>query len=158
VVSRYDWLLALHVTGAFMVLSGVAMAGIFNVTAMRRERPSEVALLFRLTQIAAGLITTGLLVTLALGLWLVSDADYGYGETWVVLALILWFVAGALGGVGGGREKATRQLAERLAAEGDAPSDELRARLRDPVSLALSWGAGLVVIVILVLMIWKPGA
>ena len=157
-VSRYDWLLALHVTGAFMVLSGVAMAGIFNVTAMRRDRPSEVALLFRLTQIAAGLITTGLLVTLAIGLWLVSDADYGYGETWVVLALILWFVAGALGGIGGGREKATRHLAERLAAEGDAPSDELRARLRDPVSLALSWGSGLIVVVILVLMIWRPGA
>ncbi len=157
-MSRYDWLLALHVTGAFMVLSGVAMAGIFNVTAMRRERPSEIALLYRITQIAAGLITTGLLVTLAIGLWLVSDADYGYGETWIVLALILWLLASALGGVGGGREKATRQLAERLAAEGDAPSAELRARLRDPVSLALSWGGGLVVIVILALMIWKPGA
>jgi len=157
-VSRYQWLLFLHVTGAFMVLSGIAMAGIFNVTAMRRERPSEIALLYRLTQIAAGLITTGLLVTLAIGLWLVSDADYGYGETWVVLALILWLLASALGGIGGGREKATRQLAERLASEGDAPSDELRARLRDPVSLALSWGSGLVVIVILALMIWKPGA
>jgi hypothetical protein len=34
----------------------------------------------------------------------------------------------------------------------------LRARLRDPVSLGLSWGSGLVVIVILALMIWKPGA
>ena len=157
-MSRYQWLLFLHVTGAFMVLSGIAMAGIFNVTAMRRERPSEIALLYRLTQIAAGLITTGLLVTLAIGLWLVSDADYGYGETWVVLALILWLLASALGGIGGGREKATRQLAERLASEGDAPSDELRARLRDPVSLALSWGSGLVVIVILALMIWKPGA
>ena len=157
-VSRYDWLLVLHVTGAFMVLGGVAMAGIFNVTAMRRQRPSEVALLFRLTQVAAGLITTGLLITLAIGLWLVSDADYGYGETWVVLALILWVVASALGGIGGGREKATRLLAERLAAEGDAPSEELRARLRDPVSLGLSWGSGLVVIVILALMIWKPGA
>ena len=157
-MNRYDWLLFLHVTGAFMVLSGVAMAGIFNVTAMRRERPSEIALLYRLTQIDAGLITTGLLVTLAIGLWLVSDADYGYGETWVVLALILRLLAGALGGIGGGREKATRQLAERLATEGDAPSEELRARLHDPVTLALSWGSSLVVIVILALMIWKPGA
>jgi uncharacterized membrane protein len=157
-VSRYDWLLVLHVTGAFMVVSGTVMAGIFNVVATRRERPSEVALLFRLTQIAAAVISTGLLLTLAIGLWLVHDADYGYGQTWVVLALILWVVVGALGGRGGGREKATRQLAERLATEGDAPSDELRARLRDPVTLALSWGSGVLVIVILVLMIWKPGA
>jgi uncharacterized membrane protein len=99
-----------------------------------------------------------MLVSLAIGLWLVHDADYGYGETWVVLALILWVLANALGGIGGSREKETRRLAERLAAGGDAPSDELRARLRDPVSLGLSWGSGVVVIVILVLMIWKPGA
>ena len=45
-MNRYDWLLFLHVTGAFMVLGGVAMAGIFNVTAMRRERPSEICLLY----------------------------------------------------------------------------------------------------------------
>ena len=156
-MDRYDWLLFLHVTGAFMVLGGAVMAGIFNVTALRRGRPSEVALLFRLTQVAAALITTGLLLTLAIGLWLVHDADYGYGETWVVLALVLWVLANALGGIGGSREKETRRLAERLAAEGDAPSDELRARLRDPLSLGLSWGSGVVVLVILALMIWKPG-
>ena len=156
-MDRYDWLLFLHVTGAFMVLGGAVMAGIFNVTALRRGRPSEVALLFRLTQVAAALITTGLLLTLAIGLWLVHDADYGYGETWVVLALVLWVLANALGGIGGSREKETRRLAERLAAEGDAPSDELHARLRDPLSLGLSWGSGVVVLVILALMIWKPG-
>jgi uncharacterized membrane protein len=157
-VNRYDWLLFLHVTGAFMVLSGAVMAGIFNFTALRRERPSDVVLLFSLTRIAAGVVTTGMLLTLAIGLWLVHDADYGYGETWVVLALVLWVIANALGGVGGGREKATRELAERLAAEGDAPSAELGARLRDPVTLTLSWGSGVLVIVILALMIWKPGA
>ena len=157
-VNRYDWLLFLHVAGAFMVLGGITMAGIFNITALRRERPSEIALLYKLTQTAAALITTGLLVTLAIGLWLVHNADYGYGETWVVLALILWFVSSALGGIGGGREKKTRLLAERLAGEGDAPSGELRVRLRDPVTLALSYGSSVLVIVILVLMIWKPGA
>jgi uncharacterized membrane protein len=157
-VDRYQWLLFLHVTGAFMVLGGVVMAGIFNVTALWRERPSEIALMFRLTQIAAAVISTGLLVTLAIGLWLVSDADYGYGDTWIVLTLILWTLTGALGGIGGGREKETRLLAERLAAEGDTPSHELHGRLRDPVTLTLSWGSGLLVIVILVLMIWKPGA
>jgi uncharacterized membrane protein len=70
----------------------------------------------------------------------------------------LWVLSNALGGIGGGREKKVRALAERLAAEGDAPSPELSARLRDPVWLALSWGSGIVVIAILALMIWKPGA
>jgi hypothetical protein len=34
---------------------------------------------------------------------------------------------------------------------------ELRARMRDPITLALSWGSGLAVVAILVIMIWKPG-
>jgi uncharacterized membrane protein len=157
-VNRYDWLLFLHMTGAFMVLGGAVMAGIFNFAALRRERPSEVVVLFRLTRIAVKSITIGMVVALAFGLWLVSEADFSWGDSWIVLALILWVVANALGGAGGGRDKRTRELAERLAAEGDQPSPELRARLRDPLTLALSWGSGLVVIAILALMIWKPGA
>ena len=157
-MDRYDWLLFLHVTGAFLVLGGAIYAGILNFYAMRRDRPSEVAALYGLVRYAATAISVGMLVTLALGLWLVADVDYGWGDTWIVLALVLWVVASALGGIGGNREKQTRQLAERLASEGDAPSPELRARMRDPLTLALSWGSGLVVIAILALMIWKPGA
>jgi uncharacterized membrane protein len=157
-VDRYQWLVFFHVTGAFMVLGGAVMAGIFNVSALRRERPSEIVVLFRLTRFAVLSMTVGMVVALGFGLWLVSDADYSWGDTWIVLALILWFVANALGGIGGGRDKRTRELAEQLAAQGDAPTPELRARLRDPMSLALSWGSGVVVIAILALMIWKPGA
>jgi hypothetical protein len=67
-------------------------------------------------------------------------------------------LANAAGGIGGRRDKETRLVAERLEAEGDARSPELRARLRDPVSLGLSYGSGLMVLAILALMIWKPGA
>jgi uncharacterized membrane protein len=157
-VDRYQWLLVFHVAGAFMVLGGAMMAAIFNIAALRRERPSEVVVLFRLTRFAVTSITVGMVVALAFGLWLVSDADYGWGQTWIVVALILWVAANAIGGIGGRRDTRTREFAEQLTASGDQPSAELRARLRDPVSLALSWGSGLVVIAILGLMIWKPGA
>jgi uncharacterized membrane protein len=155
-VDTYDWLLFLHVTGAFLVLGGAVMAGIFNFAALQRERPSEIAVLFRLARVAVIAIGAGMVLTLGFGLWLVHQVGYGWGQTWIVLALVLWVLANALGGIGGGREKRTRQLAERLASEGDAPSQELSARLRDPVWLALSWGSGIVAI--LALMIWKPGA
>jgi uncharacterized membrane protein len=157
-VDTYDWLLFLHVTGAFMVLGGAVIAGVFNLSALRHERPSEIALLFRLTSFAVRSISVGMVLTLVFGLWLVGHLDYGWGDAWIVTSLVLWVVASALGGVGGNRDKEARKLAERLAAEGDAPSPELGARLRDPVSLALSWGSGVVVIAILALMIWKPGA
>jgi uncharacterized membrane protein len=134
------------------------MAGVFNFSALRSERPSEVVLFFRFARIAVATIGVGMVLTLGFGLWLVHDAGYGWGETWIVLALVLWVLSNAMGGIGGNREKQVRELAERLTAEGDVPSPELSARLRDPVGLALSWGSGIVVIAILALMIWKPGA
>ena len=157
-MSRYEWLLFLHVTGAFLVIGGAVMAVVFNFSALRSGRPSDVVLFFRFARVAVAAIGVGMVLTLGFGLWLVHDAGYGWGETWIVLALVLWVLSNALGGIGGKREKKVRELAERLAAEGDVPSPDLSARLRDPVWLALSWGSGIVVIAILALMIWKPGA
>jgi uncharacterized membrane protein len=159
-VSLYQWLLFLHVAGAFLLVGGTVAAATLTIASRRRERPSEVALLLRLVNSAVFVIGAGVAATLIFGLWLVHESPYGYsyGQTWVIAAVVLWVVSSALGGVGGNREKKIRQLAERLVAAGDAPSPELTARLRDPVSLVLNFGSGAVVFVILALMIWKPGA
>jgi uncharacterized membrane protein len=159
-VSLYQWLLFLHVAGAFLLVGGTVAAATLTIASRRRERPSEVALLLRLVSSAVFVIGAGVAATLIFGLWLVHESPYGYsyGQTWVIAAVVLWVVSNALGGVGGNREKKIRQLAERLVAAGDAPSPELAARLRDPVSLVLNFGSGAVVFVILALMIWKPGA
>jgi uncharacterized membrane protein len=157
-VDRYHWLLVFHMTGALLLLGGAVFAGILNAAALRRERPSEIVVLYRLSRIAVTSISVGMPLALVFGIWLVADLDLvKWSQTWVILALIGWVLVGALGGVGGKREKETRMLAERLAADGDAPSPELRARMRDPLTLALSWGSGVVVLGILALMIWKPG-
>jgi uncharacterized membrane protein len=158
-VDRYHWLLFLHVAGAFLVIGGATMAAIFNVAALRRDVPSQIAVLFRLAQIAVVSVLVGMTVALIFGLWLVADVDFvHWSDAWVIIALILWVVANALGSSGGKRDKETRELAERLAAQGDQPSPELRARLRDPLTLGLSYGSGLAVLAILALMIWKPGS
>ena len=157
-MDRYHWLLVFHMAGALLLLGGAVFAGILNAAALRRERPSEIAVLYRLARIAVTAISVGLPLVLVFGIWLVADLDFvKWSQTWVILALVGWALAGALGGAGGRREKETRLLAERLAAEGDAPSPELHARMRDPLTLALSWGSGVVVLGILALMIWKPG-
>jgi uncharacterized membrane protein len=144
-VNTYQWLLVFHVTGAFLLLGGGAFA-------------SEIVLLFGLIRIAVVAIMAGTLLAFVFGLWLVHEAGYGYTDGWVIAAIVLLIVANALGGIGGRRDEATARLARDLAASGDAPSAELRSRVRDPISLALSYGSGLVLIAVLALMVWKPGA
>jgi uncharacterized membrane protein len=159
-MSKYDWLLFLHITGAFLLIGGSVMAAVLLFSALRRERPSEVALFLGLTRFAVPLIGAGSLLTIVFGLWLVNAAPwaYGYGNFWVIAALVLWVLANATGKLGGDRAEAARKLAAELAAQGDAPNAELRTRLRDPRMLALNYGSGLLVLLILIDMIWKPGA
>jgi uncharacterized membrane protein len=157
-VSTYQWLLALHVTGSFLLIGGSVAAVTMRVFALRCERPSEIALFLSLMQVAVYAIYAGIMATLVFGLWLVHNAGYGYLDGWVIASLVLWVVGSAIGGVGGKRDEHARRTAERLVAAGDAPSPELHTVVRDPRTLALLWGSGLVFLVVLVLMIWKPGA
>src|SRR4051794_18137341 len=144
--------------GAFMALSGATLAGIFNIAALRRERPSEIVVLYRLTRIAVVSVLAGMTVALGFGLWLVADLDFvKWSDAWVITAVILWLVANALGGNGGRRDRRARGLAGGLAGAGGHPRPRLRFSPRGPVTPAMSWGNGAGVIVILVLMIWKPG-
>ena len=157
-MSKYEWLLALHITAVFLLFGGGVFAGALYGLARSRELPSEVALLLGLLRISVVAIGIGSIGSLVFGLWLVHPAGYGYGDGWILAAVVFWLLAGALGGAGGNRDKQTRLLAERLAATDDRPSDELRARLHDPVALALNAASTLALVILLALMVWKPGA
>ena len=50
-MSKYDWLLFLHVTGAFLLLGGSVVAGALNLFALNRDKPSEVAVLLGLLRV-----------------------------------------------------------------------------------------------------------
>jgi uncharacterized membrane protein len=155
-VSTTQWLLMLHVTAAFFFVGGSVAAGVLNTLAILAERPSETAYLLRLIKRTVIVIGLGVLGTLIFGIWLWHHDGYGIGAGWIWGSLALWAISGALGGRGGRHQEKARELAEQLAAEGDATTDELRSILRDPKGNALSWLAGVAVLGILVLMIWKP--
>ena len=38
-MTTYDWLLFLHVTGAFLLVGGAVVAIVLDIAAQRRERP-----------------------------------------------------------------------------------------------------------------------
>jgi uncharacterized membrane protein len=148
----------LHITAAFFFVGGSVAAGILNVLALRAERPSETAYLLRLIRYTLPAIGIGSIGALLFGIWLWHERGYSLGAAWIWISLVLWVIANALGGRGGRHQEHAREVAERLSAAGDASTDELRAILRDPKGNALSWLAGVATILILVLMIWKPGS
>jgi uncharacterized membrane protein len=148
----------LHITGAFLLVGGSVAAGVLNVLAIRAERPSETATFLRLIRFTLPAIGLGSVAALVFGLWLVHELHFAFFRFWIIAALVLWLIMGALGGQGGKHQERARKLAEQLAAAGDTATDELRAVLRDRRGNAMNWLAGVATLLILIDMIWKPGA
>jgi hypothetical protein len=126
----YDWLLFLHVVAAFLVVIGLTAYGVvaFNgTTAVQRAlRP------------AAMMWNVGAVGVLVFGIWLALDVDgYQLWDAWIIAALVLWMIAGAIGG-----------RLERGLREGD-----------DSVDTRLLVGLMALATTLLLLdMIFKPGA
>ncbi len=153
-----DVALLFHLLGAFSLVAGSVVAGVAFESARRRETPAEIALLLGLARIGVALVAAGLLLVVIFGLWLVDLGDWGYGAGWVDAALALLVVVVVLGALGGQRPKRARMLASRLAAERAPVSDELRALLRDRATRWANCVSALLVLAIIVLMVFKPGA
>ena len=155
-MSPTHLLLFFHLLGAVGFFAGAAVVGTLQLAAIRRERPSEVHALLRLAPAGAALVGVGALLTLAFGIALAEHEGFGLSPAWIQAALGLWVASMAVGGYGGRTARQARHLAARLASEGDAPSAELRVLVGAPVPLAASCASGLMLLVILALMVWKP--
>ena len=155
-VETYHWLLFFHLLGAVALFAGAAVAGTLQLGALRRERPSEILVLLRLTRVGVALVLVGALLTLGFGMGLASHLGYGMSPGWIQASLGLWLGSIVLGGLGGRTARQARYLAERLAAEGDDVSEELRALVAHRPSLWLSYASSILIVGILVLMVWRP--
>jgi hypothetical protein len=155
-VTVYHWLLFFHLLGAVLFFSGAAVAGTLQLGAMRREKPSEILTLLRLTRVGVLIVVLGAFMTLGFGIALASHLGYGFTPAWIQAAFGLWVASIVLGAIGGRTAREARYRAEELAASGDLPDEGLRALVAHRPSLILSWLSGLLLVVILVLMVWRP--
>ena len=159
-MSRYDWLLFLHVFAAFALVASIVLYTVLIATLWNRDVPSDVVRLFRLQRVGDVLVGVGSLGVLIFGIWLAIDVQaYHPWDGWIIAALVLWFVMGAIGSRTGKIYNAARDRARALASEGsDSPSPELRTLLQDRRGLWLHVAGVVTVVVLLVDMIFKPGA
>ena len=151
-----DWALFLHLAGVLLFVGGSIAVTALRLLAIGKQRPSESAVLLRAVRPLVPLVGTGLLLTLAAGAWLADELGVPYDSGWLQWTYVLVVWLGVVGAVAGRRDRRTRELAERVAAEGDRPSDELARRLRDPVALTLDASMLAATVAIVALMVWKP--
>jgi hypothetical protein len=127
-VSRYDWLLFLHLIGAFAMVGSAVVFSTLLVAGERVAGPQLVFLGRRLFEVGGSL-------TLIFGIWLAFD-DYSITDGWILGALVLWFVGGGSGSRVG-----------ELYNKGEG------GRARQPLIVMT-----LATLAVLILMIFKPGA
>ncbi|HZQ89967.1 MAG TPA: DUF2269 family protein [Gaiellaceae bacterium] len=152
----YQTLLFFHLLSVIALFAGGAVAAAAQYAALGRKRPSEIATLLGVARRGVPLVGSGALGSLGFGIGLAEHLGLAFRPAWIQAALALWVLAMALGGYGGGYARRARELAERLAAAGDAPSPELQTLVRDPRSLWTSTASGLVLLAIVGLMVWQP--
>jgi uncharacterized membrane protein len=152
-----DVALLFHLFGAFVLVAGMAVAGVAFEAARRRQTPSEVALLLGVTRVGVLLVALGTLLALGCGLWLVDLGGFGYGAGWVEASIGLLLGALVFGSLGGQRPKQARKLAVAESERGEL-SPELRALLDDRLARGLNYLSLLLIVAIVVLMVTRPGA
>jgi len=155
-LSLHNFLLFCHLLGALLFVAGIVLAGALFEVARRAGRPAEIAVLLAVTRVGVLLVALGGLMVPLFGLWLVHLDGFDYGARWISGALTLYVVAMLLGGYGGRRPKQARLLAGELAGRGEGVSAELRALLDDRLSRAVNYLSALLILVVLVLMVYKP--
>ena len=159
-MSGHDWLLFLHVLSAFALVAALVLYTVLIAVVWNKDVPTDVARLFRISKVGDVLIAVGSIGVLVFGIWLAIDADgYEVWDGWVIAALVLWFVMGAFGSRTGKIYNAARDRARSLAREGNnAPNAELRTLVQDRRGLWVHTGGVIVVLLLLIDMIFKPGA
>jgi hypothetical protein len=88
-VTRYEWLLLLHLIGAFAAVGSVVVFSV--LLAGGREVAGE-----QLTFLGRRLWDVGGLLTLVFGIWLALD-EYSLGDAWILSALVLWAISAYAG-------------------------------------------------------------
>jgi uncharacterized membrane protein len=159
-VSFDDWMLALHVLSAVVLVSGLILFWVVILAARGTDTPEETLRFGPLTRIADAAVGVGMGGTIVLGIWLAfSVGGYEIWNGWIVAAIVLWIVVAGLGQRTSRAYGPAVRKAQELQSSGQTgPSTELLALNRTSNGLILQALASLVVVLILVDMIWKPGA
>jgi hypothetical protein len=155
-----DWIFALHLLSAATLVGSLVMSWIVFVSLRSADTPAATLGLNRVAMLGAAATAFGLVGAIAFGIWLTILRDtFHVWDGWVITAIVLWAIATLAllrAFVESGKPVAT---ARALVAAGESDrSAELAALNRTPTGLPVRALASLAIVLIVVDMIWKPGA
>ena len=159
-MSFDGWLLALHVLSAFAYVGGLVLFWVLIVAVRKVDTPEGTIRMEPIVKIGNIAVGAGAGGTLLLGIWLAFKLDsYAIWDGWIVAALVLWVIAMAIGQRTGVAYTRGMTKAKELEAAGQTgPSGELLALNRTTIGVVLQALASVVLLLILLDMIFKPGA
>jgi len=159
-VSFDDWVLALHLLSAFAYVAGMVVFWVLIYAVRRTDTPEGTIRMAPVVKI--GMIGTGVgaVGTIVFGLWLTfSVGGYRIWNFWIIAALVLWAIAGGVGGKTGKEYQRGMDKALELEAAGQTgPNAELLAINRTQNGVVLHAVASAALLLLLIDMIWKPFA
>lgn len=159
-MSFDDWVLALHVLSAFAYVAGMILFWVLIVAVWRTDTPEGTMRLEPAVKVGNAAVGIGAGGTIILGIWLAfSVGGYEIWDGWIIAAIVLWLIAAELGRRTGAAYLQGFNRAQELQAAGQTgPSTELLALNRTSNGLLFHALASVAVLLILIVMIWKPGA
>jgi uncharacterized membrane protein len=159
-VSFDDWVIALHVLSAFAYVAGMILFWVLIVTVWRTDTPEGTVRLEPAVKVGNAAVGIGAGGTIILGIWLAfSVGGYDIWDGWIIAAIVLWLIAAELGRRTGAAYMQGMTKAQELQAAGQTgPSSELLALNRTSNGVLFHALASVAVLLILIIMIWKPGA
>jgi uncharacterized membrane protein len=159
-LSFDDWILALHVLSAFALVAGIIGFWMLIVAVRQADTPERTIRMGPVARVGNAAIGIGWVGTIVLGVWLAfSVGGYDIWDGWIVAAIVLWLIGGVLG-----RRASTAYVpgvkkAQELRDAGQTgPNAELLALNRTTNGVVVQALISAVVLLIIIDMIWKPGA
>jgi uncharacterized membrane protein len=159
-VSLDDWLLVLHVLSAFAYVAGVVLFWVLVVAVRKVDTPEGTIAIAPSAKVGNVAVGVGAVGTIVFGIWLALSVNgYDIWDGWIIAAIVLWAIGGETGRRTGNEYLKGMRKAEELQAAGRTePSAELRALNRTSQGLLLQTLASIALLLLLIDMIWKPGA
>jgi hypothetical protein len=154
------WIFALHLLTAATLVGSLVLSWIV-VVALRSAATADATLgLHRVATVGWAATAAGLAGTIGFGLWLaILHDDFHPWDGWVIAAIVLWALATVALRRSAAEYRKPVRAARALAARGETGADrELLALNRTASGLVLRALASLAIVLIVVDMIYKPGA